>query len=164
MIVRVKRSVFYRVFHSNKEMIKLYLQGCVPMHFYDCPDIASLESWGNFYMYKVFILNIKFCFTCSEWKLYYNFVKFSNIMNSVVWKILLQLLFLKMIHIYDYSAILTQIRTTYQKCCHQQKMKEKLNFWSKSNMPKEAYKTFFKFESSSELGCLNFLVKSSERL
>ena len=81
MIVRVKRSVFYRVFHSNKEMIKLYLQGCVPMHFYDCPDIASLESWGNFYIYKVFILNIKFCFTCSEWKLYYNFVKFSNIMK-----------------------------------------------------------------------------------
>ena len=35
-------------------------------------------------VYKVFIFDFKFRFTCGEWKLQQNFVKFSNIMNRIL--------------------------------------------------------------------------------
>ena len=62
------------------------------------PNVLSPSSFGNLWGYiKFVIIDIKLHFTCDEWKLYWYFVNFPNIMTRIVintcsmsvsWKIL----------------------------------------------------------------------------
>ena len=47
------------------------------------PSASFGNSWGNSYT-KFFILDIKFLFTCGEWKLFYDIVNFWNIVIRIV--------------------------------------------------------------------------------
>ena len=67
--------------------------GCVSTQFWDFSNISkfsmalSLKLFGNSLSNsytKIFVLEIKFCFTCGDWDLHWNFLKFPNIMHTIV--------------------------------------------------------------------------------
>ena len=67
--------------------------GCVSMQFWDFPNISkfsmalSLKLFGNSLSNsytKFFALDIKLCFTCGNWNLHWDLLRFPNIMHTIV--------------------------------------------------------------------------------